>query len=184
MNLLQCKKLITLLYCSAVDLFCADLSIDPESVGTIWHVLQTMSLALTVSIYYTGGWNTSTLCNKGKQRDTFFKILWNSFTTCSFIRRISSWFTIYLQQLSHICIKLEILITDTCIRIRNEITSFLKTVNQQWRTNCKILHVEVANIDASCRENSSHDPVAVFTKYIRSYEKCYDLSLLNRKIKL
>lgn len=37
----------------------------------------------------------------------------------------------HLQQLSHICIKLEILITDTCIRIRNEITSFLKTVNQQ-----------------------------------------------------
>lgn len=90
----------------------------------------------------------------------------------------------HLQQLSHICIKLEILITDTCIRIRNEITSFLKTVNQQWRTNCKNLHVEVANIDASCRENSSHDPVAVFTKYIRSYEKCYDLSVLNRKIKL
>lgn len=31
----------------------------------------------------------------------------------------------HLQQLSHICIKLEILITDTYIRIRNEITSFL-----------------------------------------------------------
>lgn len=67
---MQCNVLVTL-YCSTVDFFCADWSIDPGSVGTFWHVLQMMFLALTELIYYTGSWNTSTLCNKGKQVDQF-----------------------------------------------------------------------------------------------------------------